>query len=481
MVVDLLVHLHGVNAPDELELAHRPRFAREGEHRRRRPAAGNLASGETALAEDDDALSGQVTRRQDRRGGDRLGDLQGARPVRRLDVVRTDFHRVEADRLRGVLREVVALRLGDDPVHRLDRLERVAPGGALAGEHHRVGAVEHRVGHVRGLCPGRTRMLDHRLQHLGRDDHRTGMPPTGLDDPLLHDGHLVQGDLHSQVAARDHHPVGLEDDLVEVVERPAPFELGDDLQRPARLARCFPHLDHVRRRTDVARREKVGVLLHRHPNVVDVLRGNPERQMTVRQVDALAARHGAADDDLRLDHLLVLRADLQLHPAVVYQNLLARLDVRDHVPVERQIHLRARAQADHVALLEHPRPLEVIEPVAGSHQVDHHTDRPADLLADLPYETNQTPVFFPGAVGLVQPDDVDAGTDQTRESLLARTGRADRGNDLGSTLHDPDPLFCRFRTRTAPAARSDPRPGSSSPTRCHTTTRRGRTRRRRPD
>ena len=470
-----------MNAPDELEFAHRPRFAREGEHRRRRPAAGNLASGETALAEDDDSLSGQVTRRQDRRGGDRLGDLQGARPVRRLDVVRADFHRVEADRLRRVLREVVALRLGDDAVHRLDRLERVAPRSALTGEHHRVGAVEHRVGHVRGLGPGRTRMLDHRLQHLGRHDHRTGMPPTGLDDPLLHDGHLVQGDLHSQVAPRNHHPVGLEHDLVEVVECPPPFELGDDLQGTAGLERGFPHLDHVRRCTDVARREKVGVLLHRHPNVVDVLRGNPERQMTVRQVDALAARHGAADDDLRLDPVLILRAHLQLHAAVVDQDLLARPDVTDHVPVERQIRLRARTQPDDVALPEHPRPLEMIEPVAGTHQVNHHAHGPAGLLADCPYEANQTPVFFPGAVGLVQPDDVDAGTNQPCESLLARTGRADRGNDLGSTLHDPDPLFCRFRTRTAPAARSDPRPGSSSPTRCHTTTRRGRTRRHRPD
>ena len=325
-------------------------------------------------------------------------------------------------------------------------------------------------------------MLDHRLQHLGRDDHGTGVPPAGLDDPLLHDGHLVQGDLHSQVAPRNHHPVRLEDDFVEVVEGPPPFELGDDLQRPARLARRFPHLDHVRRRTDVARREKVGVLLHRHPNVVDVLRGNPERQMTVRQVDALAARHGAADDDLRLDPVLILRAHLQLHPAVVDQDLLARPDVPDHVPVERQIRLRARAQADHVALLEHPRPLEVIEPVAGTHQVDHHAYGPAGFLADRPYEANQTPVLFPGAVRLVQPDDVYAGADQTRESLLARTGRADRGDDLGSTLHDPDPLFCRLRTRTAPAARSGPRPGSSSPIRCHTRTRRGHTRRRpRPD
>ncbi len=363
------------------------------------------------------------------------------------------------------------------------RADRIAAAETVSGIS-RVpgGAVEHRVRHVRGLGPGWTGMLDHRLQHLGRDDHWTSVSPTAFDDPLLHHGHLVQGDLDAQVAARHHHAVRLEHDLVEVVERPPPFELGNDLQRSARIARGLPHLDDVRRRADVARREKIGVLLDRHPDVAQVLVRDSERQTTVRQVDALAARNGAADDDLRLDPLLVLRAHLQLHPAVVDQDLLTRLDVPDHVPIERQIRLRARAQPDDIALLQHPGAFEVVEPVAGPHQVDHHADRPAGLRADLPHQANQTPVLFPGAVRLIQPDDVDAGPDQARESLLARTGRPDRGDDLGSTLHDPVLLFRRLRTRTAPAARSDPRRGSSSPTRCHTTTRRGRTRRRlRPD
>ena len=157
--------------------------------------------------------------------------------------------------------------------------------------------------------------------------------------------------------------------------------------------------------------------------------------MAVGQVDALAARHGAADDDFSPNRLLVLRADLQLHPSVVDQDLFPGLDVPDHVPVERKIGTGARAQGDDVAILEHPRALEMVEPVPGSHQVDHHPDGPAGLLADLPHEPDEATMLLPGAVGLVQPDDVDAGADQPREGLRIRARGADRGDDLRSTLH----------------------------------------------
>ena len=78
--------------------------------------------------------------------------------------------------------ELVRLGLDDDLRHRLHRLDREAAGGGLAGEHQRVGAVEHRVGDVRRLGAGRARLLHHRLEHLRRDDHRLAGAPPGGDD-----------------------------------------------------------------------------------------------------------------------------------------------------------------------------------------------------------------------------------------------------------------------------------------------------------
>ena len=53
------------------------------------------------------------------------------------------------------------------------------------------------------------------------------------DDPLLLDRHLGHVDLHAQVAAGDHHDVGVRDDLVEPLERLAFFDLRDDARRRA--------------------------------------------------------------------------------------------------------------------------------------------------------------------------------------------------------------------------------------------------------
>ena len=71
-------------------------------------------------------------------------------------------------------------------------LDGVLPHARLAGQHHRVGAVEHGVGDVGGLRAGRPRRGDHRLEHLGRDDDRLGVPTGDLDDLLLQERHVLE-------------------------------------------------------------------------------------------------------------------------------------------------------------------------------------------------------------------------------------------------------------------------------------------------
>jgi hypothetical protein len=53
-------------------------------------------------------------------------------------------------------------------------LQWIVSLGRFSGQHDAVGAVEHRVGHVRGFGPRRPRLLRHRLEHLGRADHALG-------------------------------------------------------------------------------------------------------------------------------------------------------------------------------------------------------------------------------------------------------------------------------------------------------------------
>ena len=51
------------------------------------------------------------------------------------------------------------------------------------------------------------RVLDHRLEDLGRDDDRLGLAAGHLDGALLDDRHLLERQLDAEVTAGDHDAV----------------------------------------------------------------------------------------------------------------------------------------------------------------------------------------------------------------------------------------------------------------------------------
>src|SRR5205814_106290 len=89
-------------------------------------------------------------------------------------------------------------------------------------------AVEHGVGHVRGLGAGRAGILDHGVEHLGRHDHRLRQLPAQLHAALLDQRYLVERHLHTEIAARHHDAVERVDDLLEYLDRLGLLHLGDD-------------------------------------------------------------------------------------------------------------------------------------------------------------------------------------------------------------------------------------------------------------
>ena len=111
----------------------------------------------------------------------------------------------------------------------VDRPDGEFPDRCFAAQHHRVGAVEDGVGDVAHLGPRRRGLLDHRLQHLRRDDHRLAGGLASADQVLLDDRHLGHVHLHAQIAAGDHQAIGGFDDRVDLVERLGLFDFGDQL------------------------------------------------------------------------------------------------------------------------------------------------------------------------------------------------------------------------------------------------------------
>ena len=75
--------------------------------------------------------------------------------------------------------------------HGLHRLDWPVTDRRFAGEHNGIGPIEDRVRDVACFGAGRTWVLDHRLQHLGRGDHRLAMCVRQADESLLDDRYLV--------------------------------------------------------------------------------------------------------------------------------------------------------------------------------------------------------------------------------------------------------------------------------------------------
>ena len=85
-------------------------------------------------------------------------------------------------------------------------------------------------------------MVDHAFQHLGSGNHRLAGMIALTDDPFLQQRHLFFGDLHPQIAPRNHNSVGYLQDLLKIGEAAVVLDLGDDLrfaalffQKPAQL------------------------------------------------------------------------------------------------------------------------------------------------------------------------------------------------------------------------------------------------------
>ena len=79
----------------------------------------------------------------------------------------------------------IGLRTLDNARHGPHHVVWIRAHGGLARQHHRIGAVEHGVGHVGSLRTGWAGVLDHGIQHLGGHDDRLGVLAGNLDSALL--------------------------------------------------------------------------------------------------------------------------------------------------------------------------------------------------------------------------------------------------------------------------------------------------------
>ena len=317
------------------------------------------------------------------------------------------------------------------------------PTDGLAGQHHRVRAVEHRVGDVGGLGAGGPRVLDHRLQHLGGDDDGFRVLPCHLDRALLHQRHLFERQLHAEVAARDHDRVERQHDRLEIVDRLGLLELGDHGYATPDAVHHLVHQLDVGRRPHERQRDQVDTQPQRELEVLDVLVGHRRhRHVHAGQRQTLVVGDRAALGD-RAHHVVSVDPfDDQHHLAVVDEQAVPRrgvvgeLLVRGGHPVVGALAVLDGDAHGVAALPERMAGSEPAEPDLRALQIGEDADRPAGDVGCGAHAVVGRLVVGVVAVAEVQARDVHAGLDQCPDHLVGVGGRAEGADDLSASIHE---------------------------------------------
>ena len=364
-----------------------------------------------------------------------MGDSEGlhvAGNVHVLELQTGDAAAVIVDGALGVL---------GDAAHGSNGLYRVLADRGLAGQHDRGGAVVNCVRDVGNLCAGRTRVLRHALEHLGRGDDALAAGDAGLDDVLLDLRQLLERNLNAQVAAGDHDAVRLVEDLLNVVYAFHVLDLADDLDvfLAVRLEDGLDVAD-VLCAAGEGSGDEVDVLRQTELDVLAVLVGDKLHvELDARNIDGLAVGERAAverlaDDVGAVDDLEHLERD----QTVVDEDAGARLNVvrqtfvgdGDDSVVALDV---AGGQGELLAIDD--LDLAVLVGLGADLRalgVEHDADRHAELLAGSLYRVHARLVLLVGAVAEVHTGNVHARLDHFGQTTV---GRRTEGADNFSFAH----------------------------------------------
>ena len=350
-----------------------------------------------------------------------------------------------------------ALGAEDNAVHGLHRGHRVVADRGFRRQHHRVGAVEHRVGHVGHFRAGRLGAVDHGLHHLRGGDHEPVQGAGATDDVLLYAHQLGVADFHRQVAARHHHAVGGDNDVVQhrrVGDRFGPFDLGDHVAVTAGFAIQGAGLMDVVGVAGERQRQEIHFQGGRQLDVLAVLVGEGLGvESAALAIDAFIVGQLATHQHPALDAAAGDVLDAQGEQAVVQQQGVAGPAVFGepgvvgaHLAAVAGVLVQGGVDGEGLAGFQHHRTVaETGDANLGALQIgeDRHV---AGLRVGLFTDAGGDGAMIVGAaVGEIKAEDVDAGVDQPGKEIGVGGGRAEGGDDFGASEHGA--AFCWDRVR----------------------------------
>ena len=400
---------------------------------------------------------GQTTRRLGlgRQGQHRLQGPLARHPPRRAAQGREHHHAGGRGRLRRLARrrhqgvdvvdvharvlgvhqagpQGVALHPLHDAVHDLHRLHRIVAGRGLGRQHQGVGALIDGVGHIRRLGPRRGRRTGHGFQHLCRDDGGHAALAGGAQDLLLRHRHFLRLHLHAQVTARDHDPVAVVEDALQIVQGLGLLDLGHAGGAPVHDPL---QLGHVLGLLHEAEGHPVDAEAQGEGQVLAVLgRQGRDRNDRFRHRHALAVRQLGAALDRDVGPFVRAFPDPQADAPVVDQQQhpcaqgLKDFRVR-HLHPRLVARLRVQIEAHPVARLDGDLDIgEPAQPQLRPLQVGQNAQRAFQRDLGAAHGLEGGGVVLVRAMAEVQAEDVHPGLGQRLDGR-GRTARGSKGRD----------------------------------------------------
>ena len=129
----------------------------------------------------------------------------------------------------------------------------------------------------------------------------TGLPAAlhFLDDHLLGDRHLVDGDFYAEVASGDHDAIHSGDDLVDIADGFVLFDFSDDADFGAACLADAAQNGHIAGGANEGGGDPIHFLGDAEAEIFEVFVGDrSDGERDAGGVDAFVAAERAADDDL---------------------------------------------------------------------------------------------------------------------------------------------------------------------------------------
>mmetsp|Transcript_16045 Transcript_16045/g.36692 ORF Transcript_16045/g.36692 Transcript_16045/m.36692 type:complete len:416 (+) Transcript_16045:447-1694(+) len=328
-----------------------------------------------------------------------------------------------------------------DIVLGLDCLDREITVCGLTRQHHTIGAVQNSIRNITCLGPSRTRVLDHRLQHLSRSDHWLPLH-VGLGyHHLLCEKHLLSRNLHAQITTCHHDTIRLGQNFVIVFQTFFVFNLGDDFDTSPPWSQNLADVPNILTRLHKRCGHKIDTLGNTECNQVALVLVAEDRQvhMNSRQIHVLALADNSTVH--HLGHYVVRSAlsNLQGQAPISHKDGVARLDTGWQLVVGASnasavsLEIVVRNNFERLARFESNATTRSVKSRTnlGSFGIQQNGQRMVrSLLHCLPQPLNRRPMGLMISVREIQSSDVHPCVHKLHQIVDIPTLRSHRTNDL---------------------------------------------------